>query len=133
MQTLAEALNDLLRDLGQCAGITASCTIDDRAALLTCEIQDAFYRVGQEALTNVVKHARARHVTLSLVVRDGLAQLEVCDDGVGIAATGRGESGQYGIQGMRERVEALGGALILDPCREGGTILRASIPTGVHE
>ena len=115
-------------------GVEATCVVDERASSLDRAVQEAFYRVAQEALTNVAKHARAAHVALSLAVRDGQAHLEVADDGVGLAAgaverssTGVGAS-RFGVLGMRERVEALGGVVTLGPRPGGGTVLRVSVP-----
>lgn len=128
-QPFREALSSLTCELGRRTGMEVSCDIDEGASLLSRDVQEALYRVGQEALANVAKHARARHAALSLRLRDGMALLEVRDDGVGLGAVPRsGGGGHYGVLGMRERVEALGGILTLGPRSEGGTILRASVP-----
>jgi len=128
-RTLGGALAELTSELGSRAGIEATCAVDEDTAILDRRRQETLYRVGQEALTNVAKHARARHVALSLTIQDGVAALEVSDDGVGLGAAERtGGPGQYGMRGMRERVEALGGALTLGPRPTGGTVLRATIP-----
>ena len=131
-QPLAEALAGLACEMGRRTGAEAACTIDERAALLDRATQEALYRVGQEALTNVVKHAHAQHVTVSLSLYDRRVVLEVADDGVGLDAVARDGDGaaRYGVRGMRERVEALGGTLTLGPRTEGGAVLRATIPTG---
>jgi signal transduction histidine kinase len=93
--------------------------------------QETLYRVGQEALTNVAKHARASQVTLSLCLDGAGVTLEVTDDGVGLGAAQRTESARYGVQGMRERVEALGGMLTLGPRPGGGTLVRAWLPAAL--
>ncbi len=129
-QTLCAALADMTRELGRRAGVTATCTVDDSVLLVNRAAQEALFRVGQEALTNVAKHARARHVWLSLIVQNDMAMLEVSDDGIGPGLAGNTHSAQFGIQGMRERVDALGGVLTLRPRPEGGATLRASVPIG---
>jgi signal transduction histidine kinase len=128
-QPLDRALVEMAGEMGRRAGVEAGCTVDPRAAQLDRAVQETLYRVTQEALTNVAKHAHAQHVTLSLALRDGSAVLEVCDDGVGLAAERAGAAG-YGVRGMRERVEAQGGTLTLRPRPAGGTELQARVPVG---
>lgn len=127
-QPLGCALAELAREMEQRTGIAASCAVDEQAALLDRDAQEALYRVGQEALTNVAKHAHATHVALALNLQDGQAILEVSDDGVGLGAAARQGGGGYGVTGMRERLEALGGVLTLGPRPGGGTMLRARVP-----
>lgn len=130
-QPLTEALACMACEMGRRTGVEAACTIDERVALLDRATQEALYRVGQEALTNVAKHAHARRVTVALSLRDKRAVLVIADDGVGLDAAARdgGGAARYGVRGMRERVEALGGTLTLGPRPEGGAVLRATIPT----
>ncbi len=87
----------------------------------------AAYRIAQEALTNVARHAGARHCTVRLALDEpaGALHLEIGDDGRGIApARGRG----VGLASMRERAEELGGACVVEPTPGGGTRVRASLP-----
>jgi len=129
-QPLAEALAGLACEMGRRTGVAATCSVDERASLLDRATQEALYRVGQEALTNVAKHAHAQHVTIALTLHAGRAVLEVADDGVGLDAACDGDgAARYGVRGMRERVEALGGTLALGPRPDGGAVLRATIPT----
>jgi signal transduction histidine kinase len=87
------------------------------------EIEASAYFVVAEALTNVVKHARARAATVTTAVRDGMLHLEVRDDGVGGAdATG------HGLVGMRDRVTALGGRLDIHSPPGAGTLVAAAFP-----
>ncbi len=85
------------------------------------------YRCVQESLTNAARHAQARHVTVELCHDAGAALLTIRDDGRGIAA---GTPPGFGIRGMRERVEGLGGHYRIagDPNR--GTCVHITIPTG---
>jgi PAS domain S-box-containing protein len=88
------------------------------------------YRVAQEAVANVLKHAHAEHAWLTLQERRGLVLLEVKDDGIGfdplLAAHSR--NGHFGIIGMRERVELAGGTWNVQSAPGGGTLIRASLP-----
>jgi len=95
------------------------------------EQQIALFRVAQECVTNVVKHAGASAVDISLAPTDGHLELTVRDNGRGIPAERLEGSGRFGLLGMRDRVQALGGSLQIDaatgegPC---GTLVRARIP-----
>ncbi len=126
-QPFSAALRDLAYDLGRRSAICAIVTIPDEADALSREMQETLYRVAQEALANVDKHAKAGRVTLTLDLRGDAALLEVVDDGIGLETAPRSESGGYGVLGMRERVETLGGVLTVGPA-DAGTVLRARIP-----
>jgi signal transduction histidine kinase len=90
----------------------------------------ALFRVLQEALTNVVRHARAHRV--EVVLRhsgDGL-ELRVADDGIGIGTADPSDPHALGLAGMRERVLALGGSFRIGPAPAGGTEVHARVPAG---
>lgn len=101
-------------------------TIDAPESLpsLPAAVEVACYRIAQEALTNVVRHARARHCTLTLTVDDRL-RLEIQDDGKGISAD---RQPGVGLASMRERAEELGGTCVVSPRLEGGTRVFARLP-----
>jgi two-component system, NarL family, sensor kinase len=94
-------------------------------------LETVLYRVAQEALANVVRHAHARNATVSLRIEDGSVVLEVRDDGLGFEAEGPGQlgSGEHvGLGVMRERVEMAGGRWLLESMVGSGTTVRATIP-----
>jgi two-component system sensor histidine kinase UhpB len=94
-------------------------------------VETALFRIAQEALTNVVRHARASRAAVTLERRVGAAMLRVEDDGRGISP-GR-ESTGLGMLGMRERAERLGGQLVARTAACGGTVVEARIPLGGAE
>jgi len=94
------------------------------AERLPTPVEAALYYVVAEALTNVAKHARASVVSVNASSADGVARVEVADDGVGGASVTTGS----GIRGLVDRVEALGGALEVDSAPNAGTRVRAEIP-----
>jgi signal transduction histidine kinase len=95
----------------------------------TAEAETTVYRVVQESLTNVVKHAHAAAVDLSVRCDGREVEIRVADDGVGFDPDGADATG-FGLLGMRERVELAGGELSVRPRREGGTVIRARLPVG---
>ena len=92
------------------------------------EIEASVYRIAQEALNNVGKHAQAQSVNVLLELRHDNLLLIVEDDGVGIQPTTTGET-MIGLTSMRERALAVGGTLELEPTPGGGTTVLACIPT----
>src|SRR5437867_2351237 len=93
------------------------------------EIETAVYRIIQEALTNVARHAHAKRVWVGLTGRGDELRLEVRDDGVGLPAdNGARPPSGIGLIGIRERVRALGGTVSLSSGPGGGAYLRASLP-----
>jgi two-component system, NarL family, sensor histidine kinase DevS len=89
------------------------------------EIESTVYRVVQEALTNIVKHASADEVHVAVTAASGAVSIEVRDDGVGFGPKARGAG--FGLAGMRERVQLAGGTVRIDSGK-GGTRLRAELP-----
>ncbi len=93
------------------------------------EVETLLYRFVQEALTNVVRHARARRVQIVLTGADGRMRAIVSDDGVGMRLNGSAPKG-LGLLGMRERLERIGGSLRIASTPAGGTRLEVSVPVG---
>jgi PAS domain S-box-containing protein len=101
--------------------VAISVALEDR---LPEPVEAAAYYVVAEALTNAAKYANASEVRVQISRSDGLARIEVADDGVGGAGARRGS----GLRGLADRVEALGGRLVLDSPMGAGTTVRAEIP-----
>ena len=96
----------------------------------TPEVELVLYRIAQEALTNVARHAEASNVTIELAQDATLTHLVVSDDGRGLP-DGAEQSSQ-GIRGMRERAMLVSGTLSLEHRAGGGTVVRLSVPRGVQ-
>ena len=88
----------------------------------------ALFRVAQEALTNVQKHARASRVEVTLEPAVDHLLLSIVDDGVGIDAEACNRAQSHGLAGMKHRIVALGGTLTVSSTPEGGTEVRAIVP-----
>jgi signal transduction histidine kinase len=90
-------------------------------------LEMCLFRVIQESLTNVARHAHASLVTIALVVAEGNVSLTIEDDGVGTGPSASAAAG-FGVRGMRERVEHLGGRLVFSSRRGEGTRVHVSVP-----
>jgi signal transduction histidine kinase len=109
------------------AGVPVTLDVDS-AADVPAPVQSVAYRVVQEALTNVARHAQASAVTVSVRRVPGAITVEVTDDG---PTAGVGAAAGNGVRGMRERAAALGGTLEAGPSEGGGWRVRAWLPVSV--
>jgi two-component system sensor histidine kinase DegS len=98
--------------------------IDER---LSTKVETAIFRITQEALTNVVKHAEAKSVQVVLMRRERSIVLTVEDDGHGFSPA-QVPDGRLGLVGMRERIASVNGALNIESKRGAGTRLTVEIP-----
>jgi signal transduction histidine kinase len=101
---------------------------------LDTELESTIYRVVQEALTNVSRHAQASKALVAISEREGVVYASVSDDGRGLpnadglGPRGDGLEGGFGMSGMRERAELVGGELEFGPAPGGGTTVRLAVP-----
>lgn len=112
----------------EATGLRVAFHLDGDPAGVPSSIGLFAYRVVQEALTNVLKHARARAVEVSVAVKPDRLEVRVCDDGRGSAAARPAVGDGRGIVGMRERAAAHGGELSAGPAAGGGFEVAASVP-----
>lgn len=128
---IVEALHALAAGFGRRAQLDVSFQVLGTRTRLSPAIKTIFYRIGQEALLNVYRHAHASRVKVLLVFRKLTTHLLVIDDGIGISEetlAGKGTAG-VGVSGMRSRLAEFGGRLSLR-CMHPGTAIIASIPVG---
>ena len=93
------------------------------------DVQIGLYRIAQEAMSNVVKHARATHVTLALETQGGVVRLRIEDDGSAPeAAEGSSDGCGLGMDIMRERAESMGARLTVERGHEGGLRVEVAWP-----
>jgi two-component system sensor histidine kinase UhpB len=124
---LISALTELTRRFAEASGIDAERRFPVELPPLSEEAELAIYRVAQESLTNVARHAQATHVELSLTEGVGSVVLCVSDDGRGMSET-TASNGHGGLRGMRERALMVNGALAIKPGRAGGVEVRLEVP-----
>jgi signal transduction histidine kinase len=124
---LVPALERLVQTFTEATEIDLQLEASLGAERLPREVETTLYRIVQEALTNIVKHARARNVSILLVRRDGTATAVIEDDGRGFDPDAAGGDG-LGLLGMRERVELLDGRLKVESSPSAGTTLVVEVP-----
>ena len=122
---LVSALKSLATRFTEQAGLELEWDFARTLPRLTPDAELALFRVAQESLTNVARHAQASHVWLSLQPGRESVVLRVVDDGRGM--NGRGANGG-GLRGMRERAVLVGAALAIKPARTGGVEVRLEVP-----
>ena len=130
---LVAALRELCVDWSRSSGVGAEVRSQgERATPL--EVEQALFRVAQEALANVARHSGATSVDLRLAWEDATLTLAIADNGQGFDVAQRTGAG-YGLGNMRERIESLGGVLRLSSGKDGsgGTLLEARVPVDAVE
>jgi two-component system, NarL family, sensor histidine kinase DevS len=124
---LVAAVERLTDSFAEQTGIAVEFVPNVRESRLPPDVETALYRIVQESLTNVVKHARAGHVSIVLTQKDGSVSVVVEDDGVGFEP-GRVRGDGIGLVGMRERIGLLGGRLTVESRPGAGTTFVAEVP-----
>jgi signal transduction histidine kinase len=124
---LVPALQRLTESFSEQTGIAVDFQASLPSGRLASEIETALYRIVQESLTNIVKHARAGRVSVVLTRKEDAVSVVVEDDGVGFEP-GRPRDGGLGLLGMQERVALLGGRLAIESRPGAGTTFVAEVP-----
>ena len=129
---LISAVRSLADEFGERTGIEVDLHLPELEDALTPEIELTLYRIIQEALTNIEKHARATRVSVTLDKTSSLVTARIADNGKGLnqkkPARARGKDGGMGLLDMRERLMLLHGTLEIIPGRPRGTVIEVSIP-----
>ncbi|HEY7029627.1 MAG TPA: PAS domain-containing protein [Gemmatimonadales bacterium] len=125
---LVAALKSICGEVERKRGLAVSFEAPDHLEEVPAEIALCLYRVAQETLHNAATHARARHVLVSLVARDGELELSVRDDGCGFDLGAARRKGGLGLLSIDERVRLVGGVVALTSAPGRGTTVSARIP-----
>ena len=123
---LTSGLQELARSTAEVFGIACDFQAQGPVGNVSLEVASHLYYIAQEAVSNAVKHARARRVSLRLQTGDSRVKLSVSDDGIGLPAGGPG--GGMGMHIMRYRARAVGGFLAVRSGPQGGTVVTCSAP-----
>lgn len=138
-EQISEAISRAARELAQRTGLHVICTIQADIDHLPEATRETLWKVSQEALTNIEKHAQASQVQVQINRQDGNLLLHIHDDGIGLppalsqpqqdgSIAYNGSNGHYGLRGIHERVEAVGGLLTLHSGKEQGTTIEVELP-----
>jgi signal transduction histidine kinase len=125
---LSAAIEWLAEDFEHRTGITCETRIQGEDALADRDRATAVYRIVQEALTNVARHAAATRVEIAMDIREGTLRLSVCDNGKGVTDEQIRAPGSFGIMGMKERALIFGGEVTLGSSGERGTTVSLILP-----
>lgn len=120
---IVAALEWQLGEFEKQMGIGCAFSSSDKDIDLPGDHSAALFRIFQEALTNIAKHAQATKVTVRLQHRRHEIELTIADNGIGLAPADRLKPHSFGLRGMSERARALGGTMTLSQARGGGTIV----------
>lgn len=123
---LAEALERAAKSLTLGSNIRVDAKQSCASGRLPALIEDNLLRIGQEAITNAVKHAKPSVISIDLHVSAKRAILSVADDGIGIRQAAA--PGHFGLTGMHERARRIGGTLRIDSNPQGGTTVEVEVP-----
>jgi signal transduction histidine kinase len=123
---LPDALAEMAERWGRSAGIEPGFEVTGSPTRLAAGLEIVLFRVAQEALSNVAKHARAARVGVTLSYLDDVVLLDVRDDGAGFEADTAGEG--FGLDTMRQRVRGVAGTLSIESARGQGTAVAVSVP-----
>lgn len=127
---LSSALDWQVHEICDRAGIACTISTPSDDSMIQPQVSIALYRILQEALTNIVKYAKASNVNVDLGIGSDTITLLIEDDGIGIPEDAHNNLLSHGIAGMRQRVRALHGEFAIGRRPEGGTMIEVNIPTG---
>jgi signal transduction histidine kinase len=125
---LNAAIEWQVQDFQRRSGIICQLNMDEQDIVLDDTRATALFRILQESLSNVIRHARANRVEIELKLLENKVIMKVADDGIGAFPDCRRKSNSFGLIGIKERISALGGELVIDTGERKGTALMVSIP-----
>ena len=125
---IVSALAWLVKDYAESTDIVCELHVSVEDIPLDEDRAIVVFRIVQESLTNILRHAGAKHVVISLRNEAGICEVDVQDNGKGFDPADAGKRDSHGIIGMRERALMLNGTLDIVPVKTGGTVLKLRIP-----
>ena len=125
---LAAAIEWQGEEFARRLGVICNVACDGNVPAANPQLEAALFSIFRETLTNISKHAAARRVDVALRYAGGRLELTVADDGRGVADADMRKPGSFGLVGMRERVDQLGGVLQVSARPSGGTLIQVRLP-----
>ncbi len=136
---LVPALSGHIEEFQQRTGVSASLAVEGKRVRLLPEVETVIFRIAQEALNNVAKHANARHCVVDLLFGEDMLQLTICDDGRGfdpavwLSDEVEPPRGAWGLLGIQERVALVGGSFEIESQPGAGATIRVRVPLSSEE
>ncbi len=127
---LTDALHELAASTRKVFGCECRCRCDPPVPIPDHAVAIHLYRIAQEAVSNAIKHGKARRIEIGLAANGKAATLSVSDNGVGMPQKIRKRAGM-GLRIMRYRAESIGGMLTVQPGPGGGTRVECTVPEGL--
>jgi len=121
---LSLAVRTMAEDTAARTNLALNLSVADKLPSLSPDVEQCIYRVAQEAVTNVAKHAKAKTLTVNLDSTEGRVTLTVHDDGVGFDIEKKDKANDYGLEGMQERAQLVGGELTVTSKPGEGTTVK---------
>ena len=121
---LSLAVRTMVEDAAARTNLALNSSIADKLPSLSPDVEQCIYRVAQEAVTNVTKHAKAKTLNVNLESTEGKVTLTVHDDGVGFDVGKKDKANNYGLEGMQERAQLVGGELTVTSKPGEGTTVK---------
>jgi len=128
---LVSALQELVASTKKLFGINCFLKCERDVSISEVSVVTNLYRIAQEAVTNAIKHGRAREISIELVTKNGYLKLMVENDGLDISNVQTHSKGM-GLRVMRYRAEAINGSLEICKRNKGGAIVTCMLPNGEH-
>ena len=129
---LSAAVEWQIAEFRRRTGITCELVSDPKEITLSDRAATAFFRILQESLSNIVRHAHASNVRVELKASDHVLTMTVIDNGIGLGEHERGKVGSFGLVGIEERIGILGGAFSISSTEGEGTTVCVSVPHQHH-
>ena len=126
---LVPSIEWLVENFTQRTGIACELSVDRQDLALSKAHASAVFRIVQESLTNVAKHAQAAHADIAIERDDGALVVRIEDDGVGFSLQAPRKPNSFGLLGLRERASLLGGEVTIDSAPGEGTIVEVRLPS----
>lgn len=127
---IVDAIDWQLEEFKKQSGIECDLICNHSEISMTSEQSMTLFRVTQEALSNIGKHAHAKHVEVHLIKDHCHVELSVRDDGVGIKAKDKIKANSFGLHGMKERIEMQHGTFSIGKVKPKGTVIKVDLPLG---
>jgi signal transduction histidine kinase len=124
---LVKAIQTMTDTAAQRGRFVVELSLPEHDLILSPDVEQCLYRVAQETVENIVRHANARHVRVSVSVKEREIELLIQDDGVGFHPDQGHQPGHFGLDGMRERARLAGGNLTIISIPGSGTTIRLGI------